>query len=168
MYIFLSNIRNGWFSLMMTTIRVSVVKGPVFHDDVIKSKYFPCYWPFVRGIHRSSVNSPHKGQWRGALMFSLFCAWTNAWVNNRDAGDLKGHLAHVGVTVMLRILVLMVMVDNSILPVCYFFLHIPLGWYWHMMMTVWGSFVKVTGTTDDVVFMNLPNMWITVSCVNFL
>ena len=23
-----------------------------FHDDVIKWKYFPRYWPFVRGIHR--------------------------------------------------------------------------------------------------------------------
>ena len=29
---------------------------------------FSRYWPFVRGIHRSLVNSPHKGQWRGALM----------------------------------------------------------------------------------------------------
>ena len=36
----------------------------VFHDDVIKWKHFPRYWPFVRGIHRSPVNSPHKGQWR--------------------------------------------------------------------------------------------------------
>ena len=42
---------------------------PAIHDDVIKWKYFPCYWPFVRGIPRSPVNSPHKGQWRGALMF---------------------------------------------------------------------------------------------------
>ena len=46
-------------------------------------KYFPRYWPFVRGIHRSPVNSPHKGQWRGALIFSLICAWTKGWVNNR-------------------------------------------------------------------------------------
>ena len=30
------------------------------HDDVIKGKYFPRYWPFVRGIHRSPVNPPHK------------------------------------------------------------------------------------------------------------
>ena len=43
------------------------------HDYVIKWKHFPRYWPFVRGIHRSRVNSPHKGQWRGALMFSLIC-----------------------------------------------------------------------------------------------
>ena len=45
-----------------------------FHDDVIKWKHFPRYWPFVRGIHRSPVNSPHKGHWRGTLMFSLICA----------------------------------------------------------------------------------------------
>ena len=45
--------------------------------------------PLVRGNHRSPVNSPHKGQWRGALMFSLICAWINGWVNNREAGDLR-------------------------------------------------------------------------------
>ena len=37
----------------------------------------------VRGIHRLQVNSPHTGQWRGGLMFSLICAWTNGWANNR-------------------------------------------------------------------------------------
>ena len=57
------------------------------HDDVIKWKHFPRYWPFARGIHRSPVNSPHKGQWRGALMFSLIWVWMNGWVNNREAGD---------------------------------------------------------------------------------
>ena len=34
----------------------------VLHDDVIKWKHFPRNWPFVRGIHRSPVNSPHKDQ----------------------------------------------------------------------------------------------------------
>ena len=70
------------------------------HDDVIKWKHFPRYWPFVRGIHRSPVNSPHKGQWRGALMFSLICAGINVWVNNRDAGDLRCHRVHFDVSVM--------------------------------------------------------------------
>ena len=32
------------------------------HDDVIKWKRFPRYWPFVWGIKRSPLNSPHKGQ----------------------------------------------------------------------------------------------------------
>ena len=63
-------------------------------DDVIKWKHFPRYWPFVWGIHRSPVNSPHKGQWRGALMFSLICAWINRWVNNCEAGDLRRYRAH--------------------------------------------------------------------------
>ena len=80
-------------------------RSPVFlcgsvHDDVIKWKYFPIYWPFVRGIHRSPVNSPHKGQWRVALMFSSICAWMNGCVNNREAGDLRHHRAHYDVTIM--------------------------------------------------------------------
>ena len=70
------------------------------HDDVIKWKHFPCDWPFVRGFHRSPVNSPHKGQWRGVLMFSLICVWINGWVNNREAGDLRRYLAHYDVSVM--------------------------------------------------------------------
>ena len=72
------------------------------HDDVIKWKHFPRNWPFVRGIHRSRVNSPHKGQWRGALMFSLICVWINDWVNNREAGDLRRYRGHYDVIVMMR------------------------------------------------------------------
>ena len=53
-----------------------------------------------RGIHRSPVNSPHKGQWRRALMFSLIYASTNDWVNNRDAGGLRRHRAYYYVSVM--------------------------------------------------------------------
>ena len=70
------------------------------HDDVIKWKHFPLSWPFVRGIHRSPVNSQHKDQWRGALMSSLICVWINGWVNNGEAGDLRWHCAHYDVTVM--------------------------------------------------------------------
>ena len=70
------------------------------HDDVIKWKHYPRYWPFVRGIHRWPVNSPHKDHWRGALMCSLICVWINDWVNNREAGDLRRYRAHYDVTVM--------------------------------------------------------------------
>ena len=59
------------------------------HDGVIKWTHFPRYWSFVRGIRRSLVDSPHKGQWRGALVLSLICAWAYGWANNRDAGDLR-------------------------------------------------------------------------------
>ena len=69
------------------------------HDDIIKwcFPHFPRYWPFVWGIHRSPGN---KGQWRGALMFSLICVWINGWVNNREAGDLRRYRAHYDVIVM--------------------------------------------------------------------
>ena len=46
------------------------------HIDVIKWKLFPCYWPFVRGIPRSPVNSPHKGPVMRVFMF-LWCG--SAW-----------------------------------------------------------------------------------------
>ena len=49
----------------------------IIHDDVIKWKHFPRHWPFVRGIHRWPMNSPHKGQWRG--------------VNDREAGEFRLH-----------------------------------------------------------------------------
>ena len=70
------------------------------HDDVIKWRHFPRYWPCVRGIHRSTVNSSHKGQWRGTLMFTLICTRIIGWVNNREAGDLRRNRAHYDVIVM--------------------------------------------------------------------
>ena len=75
-----NNISSTWWRLRMET--------------------FPRYWPFVQGIHRSPVNSLHKGQWRGALMFSLICAWINGWANNGEAGDLRRHRAHYDVIVI--------------------------------------------------------------------
>ena len=84
--------------------RVSQIRQEIgcytHHDDVIIWKHFSRYWPFVRGIHRSPVNSPYKGQWRGALIFALICAWVNGWVNKREAGDLIRHRAHYDVIVM--------------------------------------------------------------------
>ena len=93
-----------YFTLMFTAGHLR--KGTLLatneenHDDVIKWKHFPRYWPFVRGIRRSPVNSAHKAQRRGALMFSLICLWINDWVNTREAGDLRRYRAHYDVTVM--------------------------------------------------------------------
>ena len=89
----------------------------VIHDDVIKWKHIPRYWPFVWGIHRSPVNSPRKGQWRGALMFSLICAWIKGWANNREASDLRRDRTHCDVIVMYNgILLLIAQLSFS----CYF------------------------------------------------
>ena len=66
------------------------------HDNVIKWKHFPRYWPFVRGLNRSPVNSHGKGQWPGTLKFSLICAWTNGWANHRDAGYWETMIVVIG------------------------------------------------------------------------
>ena len=79
-----------WVTCYWWGSRISYASTREFrHDDVIKWKHFLHYWPFVWGIHRSLVNSPHKGQWCGALMFSFICIWINGWVNNHEAGDLR-------------------------------------------------------------------------------
>ena len=98
------------FLALVSHVRISIlvrVNPPIanpyiyeYHDDVIKWKHFPRYWPFVRGIHRSPVNSPHKRQWRGAVIFSLICARINGWVNNLEAGNLRRYRAHCDVIVM--------------------------------------------------------------------
>ena len=79
----------------------------MLYDDVIRWKRFPRYWPFVRGIHRSPVSSPHKGKWSRALVFSVsewglvfFYARRNGCVNNVEAGDFRRPRTHNDVTVM--------------------------------------------------------------------
>ena len=46
-----------------------------------------CEFPSQRSVTRS-------------LDVSLICAWINAWVNNREAGDLRLHRGHYDVIVM--------------------------------------------------------------------
>ena len=73
--------------------------GIPIHDDVIKWKRFPRYWPLCG-------NSPVTGEFPShtpltrSLIFSLICAWINGWVNSLEAGDLRRHRAHYGVTVV--------------------------------------------------------------------
>ena len=83
----------NWACLVVIFMMTSS-NGSIFHVTG------PLCRPFVRGIHRSQVNSPKKGQWRGALIFSFICAWINARVNNREAGDLRHHRAHYDNIVM--------------------------------------------------------------------
>ena len=75
-------------------------RGSVSHDDVIKWKHFPRYWPFVGGIHRSPVNFPTQRPVTRSFDVSLIRVWINGWVNNGEAGDLRRHRAHYDVTVM--------------------------------------------------------------------
>ena len=101
-----------WFPIPLVLLHV-LVNGPSnLLNNYIDSSRLTSWWlhqietfstllAHCGGIHRSPVNSPHKGQWRGALMFSLLCAWTNGWVNNWNAGDLRRHRARCDVTLMI-------------------------------------------------------------------
>ena len=113
--------RNGAHLTSLFTIYHRCYHSWAAHDDVIKWKHFPRYWPFVRGIHRSPVNSPHKGQWRGALMFFFICTRINGWVNQDEAGDLRRHRAHFDVTLM-----------GVVCQICEYCFNraIMLRWYW--------------------------------------
>ena len=73
--------------------------GHFFHH---RMETFSVLLGFVQGIHWSPVNSPHKGQWCWTLKFSFICTWTNSWINNRQAGDLRCHKdnAHSDVIIM--------------------------------------------------------------------
>ena len=95
-------IKNSWQRNTTSVYSAFVHSMIILHDDVIKWKHFPRYWPFVRGIHLSPGNSPHKCQWREGLMFSLIWAWINGRVSNRKAGDLRRNRAHHDITVMIQ------------------------------------------------------------------
>ena len=93
------DIENDIFFIMfhglVSSVPIAII--PLWRHEM---ETFPRYWPFVRGIHRSMANSAHKGQWCGALMFSLTSAWINGWVNNREAGDSRRQRSHYNVIVM--------------------------------------------------------------------
>ena len=103
-----SNWKSAWIILHMRpdneSWRYTVTSSRILcvHTMITSSNgnIFRVTEPFVRGIHRSPVNSPHKGQWRGALVFSLICAWISDWVNTGESADLRRHHAHYHVTVM--------------------------------------------------------------------
>ena len=79
-----SNLKTRTSKLMMTSSNGNIfrVTGPLCGEFTVP------------------VSSPHKGQWRGALMFSLICVWLNGWVNNREAGNLSRNRGHYDVIVM--------------------------------------------------------------------
>ena len=87
----------SWSATISSMVNKDLPLG--MHDDVTKWKHLPRYWPIVWRIHRWPMNSPHKGQWRGFLMFSLICTQINGWANNREAGGLRSHRAHYDVIV---------------------------------------------------------------------
>ena len=90
--------------------------------------FFLRYWPFVRGIHGSPVNSLRKGQWCGALVVSLICVWISGWVNNREAGDLRRYRANYDVSVMNIIIVMFIILRSPL-----FFLFLSKSHLWVLL-----------------------------------
>ena len=147
----------------------------IHEDDVIKWNHFPRYWPFMRGIHRSPVNSPHKGQWRGALMLSLICTWTNGWVNNRDAGDLRHHRAHCDVPVMSFLYSQVrnipwraIFRSRAVYAIC--FADVAAGWLWYTGMTSLAQYIHDVlkfSMTKVILFHHLNTASIHKLCTKF-
>ena len=102
-----SKILNFFWNWNLTKL-CSPITWTIFHESFINrfmmtssnGNIFRVTGHLCGGIHRSPVNSPHEGQWRWALMFSLVCVWINGWVNNREAGDLRCYRTHYDVIVM--------------------------------------------------------------------
>ena len=87
---------------LRTLIKIRNISFKKIHYKMSSVKWRPlCFGLNVLPVsHRSLVDSPHKGQWRGALRFPLMCARTNSWANNRHAADLRRHRAHCNIIVM--------------------------------------------------------------------
>ena len=75
----------------------------------LTNRIFALIWPMMASSNGNVFRdtgllcrdySPKKGQWCGALMFSLICTRTNSWVNKGDAGDLRRHRPRYDVIVM--------------------------------------------------------------------
>ena len=94
----------AWVSILTIHCSLSVLLSSLFGPPWWRNQMetFSALLALCAGNSPVPVNSPHKGQWRGALMFSLICGWINNWVNNREAGDLRRHRGHFDVIVMRR------------------------------------------------------------------
>ena len=94
------------YDRLLFNMRIPIPGKDYLYIETGPLPHFPRYWPFVRGIHSPPADSPHKEQWCGALMFSVICARTNAWIKDGDAGDLRQHRARYDVTNDTKILLL--------------------------------------------------------------
>ena len=104
-----------FFADSLTTVKLLVTWDAARHPCHVTLLCYEQYWrvssEYWKCIHSALLancagNSPapgefpHKGQWRGAKMFSLICTQINSWVNNHEAGDLRSHRTHYDVIVM--------------------------------------------------------------------
>ena len=77
---------------------------PLSHDDVIKWKHFPRYWPFVREFTGHRWIPLTKASDAGLWCFLWSAPKQTVGKRNRYAGDLRRHHAHYDVIVMICLL----------------------------------------------------------------
>ena len=115
---------------------------------------------FLMGIHQSPVNSPHKGQWRGAMIFSLICAWINGWAIHRGTGNLRRHRGHYDVIVMILPLMMKFWSYHLIASKCFgarkFIWKDDLPHLWNPMI----SFIDAHRAPVNTVSSNVSLTWI--------
>ena len=117
------------FSLSISVVMIErIYTLSYFHHQIGSMNYYPLsrVRPWNNGVRCMSsyilmtssnrnifrVTGPFCGEFTGefpsqrsltrGLHVSLIRAWTNSWINNRDAGDLRRHRAHYDVTVMIN------------------------------------------------------------------
>ena len=93
-------VRYDWWCRLQPTSSVSPVFSPNHHNTWWHHQMETFSVLLALCVGNSPVNSSHKGQWRGDLMFSLICAWLNGWVNDCESGGLRRLYTHYDVTVM--------------------------------------------------------------------
>ena len=104
-----------------TTTPIPPLSTYICYADILKHNWKIMLFFGVKCWCNSRINSKHKGQWLGALMFSLICGRVNGWINNHEASDLRHHRVHYDVVAMAD-------AGNKDLCMIYFSSPIPLLW----------------------------------------
>ena len=81
---------------IVTALGLHSIIGLITHADIpYNGPYMMTSWNGnifrVTGHLCGEFTGDPRGPWRGVLMFSLFCARIDGWVNNGEAGDLGRH-----------------------------------------------------------------------------
>ena len=100
---------HGFWSFKIVSLVENITLPLVTHDDVIKWKHFPCYWSFVRGIHRGQRPVTRNfdiffNQWWGWWFETPSCP---LWRHRNAQASLRHHelylLAYVGITKCIQV-----------------------------------------------------------------
>ena len=150
------------------------IQSSCFHSSWWRHQMetFSALLALLMGIHRSVVDSPHKGQWRGALMFSLVCTWTNDWAISPYAGDFGRYGTHDDAIVMPQFLNFWISIPDFIGSVIlksqryvmstktHNKTNIRVIWIEYTIISIpWSTSIKVVCTTTVILYMPRSFDW---------